>query len=64
MKRCTSSSVAAAAIGHDGRPTASLGLTFRSDRADDAQRVELAELVVRAAREVTRRLARPRSATA
>jgi DNA-binding IclR family transcriptional regulator len=50
-------SVAAAAIGHDGRPTASLGLTFRSDRADDAQRIELAELVVRAAREVTRRLA-------
>ncbi len=50
------SSVAAAALDHDGRPVASLGLTFRSDRADDAQRTALAGLAVRAARELTRRL--------
>ncbi len=50
-------SVAAAAGGRDGRPVASLGVTFRSDRADTAQRAALADLVVRAARELTRRLA-------
>ncbi len=49
-------SVAAAAVDHDARPVASLGLTFRSDRADDSQRAALAELTVRSARELSGRL--------
>lgn len=49
-------SVAVAAHDHSGRPVASIGLTFRSDRADRATRVHLAAQVRRAARELSRRM--------
>ncbi len=50
------SSVAAAARDHSGRPAASIGLTFRTDRADAGTRAELARLATRAAGELSRRL--------
>lgn len=49
-------SVAVAARDHSGRPVASIGLTFRSDRADEKVRAELAAHATRAARELSRRL--------
>ncbi len=49
-------SVAAAALDRSGRPVASIGLTFRSERADGPMRVELARAAMRTARELSRRL--------
>ena len=49
-------SVAAAAVDHSGRPVASIGLTFRSERVDEATRVDLARATRRTARELSRRL--------
>lgn len=49
-------SVAVASHDHSGRPAASVGLTFRSDQADDAARELLAVAARRCAREITRRL--------
>ena len=49
-------SVAASALDRSGRPVASIGLTFRSDRADGPMRVELARAAMRTARELSRRL--------
>ncbi len=49
-------SVAAAALDRSGRPVASIGLTFRSERADGPLRVELARAAMRTARELSRRL--------
>ncbi len=49
-------SVAAAAIDRSGRPVASIGLTFRSERVDEAMRVDLARSARRTARELSRRL--------
>jgi DNA-binding IclR family transcriptional regulator len=49
-------SVAVAARDHNQRPVASIGLTFRSDRADRRSRAELARLAGRAARELSRRM--------
>ena len=49
-------SVAVASHDHDGRPAASVGLTFRSDQADDVARAALAVAARRCAREITRRL--------
>jgi len=50
------SSVAVAAHDHSGRPVASIGLTFRSDRVDGSTRTALAEKAGRAARELSRRM--------
>jgi DNA-binding IclR family transcriptional regulator len=50
------SSVAVAARDHSRRPVASIGLTFRSDRVDEATRAVLAREAGRAARELSRRL--------
>ena len=49
-------SVAAAAHDHGGRPAASVGLTFRSDHADERTREALATCARRCAREISRRL--------
>jgi DNA-binding IclR family transcriptional regulator len=49
-------SVAAAALDRSGRPVASIGLTFRSERADGPMRVDLARAAMRTARELSRRL--------
>ena len=49
-------SVAAAAVDRSGRPVASIGLTFRSERVDHAMRVDLARATRRTARELSRRL--------
>ena len=49
-------SVAAAALDRSGRPAASIGLTFRSDRIDVETRAELAGLVLPVAEELSRRL--------
>jgi DNA-binding IclR family transcriptional regulator len=49
-------SVAVAAHDHSGRPVASIGLTFRSDRVDVSARTALAHEAGRAARELSRRL--------
>jgi DNA-binding IclR family transcriptional regulator len=49
-------SVAIASHDHDGRPAASVGLTFRSDQADGDARAALAAAARRCAREITRRL--------
>ncbi len=49
-------SVAVASHDHDGRPAASVGLTFRSDQADRDARAALAAAARRCAREITRRL--------
>lgn len=49
-------SVAVASHDHDGRPAASVGLTFRSDQADDPARAALAVAARRCAHEITRRL--------
>jgi DNA-binding IclR family transcriptional regulator len=49
-------SVAASALDRSGRPVASIGLTFRSDRADGPMRIELARAAMRTARELSRRL--------
>lgn len=49
-------SVAAAALDRSGRPVASIGLTFRSERADGPMRADLARAAVRTARELSRRL--------
>jgi DNA-binding IclR family transcriptional regulator len=49
-------SVAVAALDRSGRPVASIGLTFRSERADGPMRVELARAAMRTARELSRRL--------
>ena len=49
-------SVAAAAHDHSRRPVAAIGLTFRSDRVDEAARARLAREALRAARELSRRL--------
>jgi len=49
-------SVAAAAIDRSGQPAASIGLTFRSERVDDAMRADLARMARRTARELSRRL--------
>jgi len=50
------SSVAVAALDHSRRPVASIGLTFRTDRADDEVRTDLARLAARAAGELSRRM--------
>lgn len=52
-------SVAVAARDHSGRPVASVGLTFRSDRADSSVRAELAKHAARAARDLSRRMGAP-----
>ena len=49
-------SIAAAARSHSRRPAASIGLTFPSDRLDEAARAELATAVVRTADALTARL--------
>lgn len=49
-------SVAVAAHDHSGRPVASIGLTFRSDRVDHDTRAGLARLARRTARELSRRM--------
>ncbi|MBK9739162.1 MAG: IclR family transcriptional regulator [Actinobacteria bacterium] len=49
-------SVAVAVHDHSGRPVASVGLTFRSDRVDGATRAHLAAHARRAARELSRRM--------
>jgi len=49
-------SVAVAARDHSGRPLASVGLTFRSDRVDGPARGRLVALAARGAREVSRRM--------
>lgn len=49
-------SVAAAALDRSGRPVASIGLTFRSERVDDVMRADLARAARRTARELSRRL--------
>jgi DNA-binding IclR family transcriptional regulator len=49
-------SVAAAALDRSGRPVASIGLTFRSERADGPMRADLARAALRTARELSRRL--------
>lgn len=49
-------SVAAAALDRSGRPVASIGLTFRSERVDAATRASLAGAAMRAARELSRRM--------
>jgi DNA-binding IclR family transcriptional regulator len=49
-------SVAAAALDRSGRPVASIGLTFRSDRVDERARAALARAAVRTAAELSRRL--------
>ena len=52
-------SVAVAAHDHSGRPIASIGLTFRSDRVDRDTRSFLAAQARRAARELSRRMGAP-----
>jgi DNA-binding IclR family transcriptional regulator len=49
-------SVAAAAVDRTGRPVASIGLTFRSDRAASRERRRLAGLVRDVAYELSRRM--------
>jgi DNA-binding IclR family transcriptional regulator len=49
-------SVAAAALDRSGRPVASIGLTFRSERVDGPMRVDLARAAMRTTRELSRRL--------
>jgi DNA-binding IclR family transcriptional regulator len=49
-------SVAAAALDRSGRPVASIGLTFRSDRVDERARAGLAKAAMRTATELSRRL--------
>lgn len=49
-------SVAAAALDRSGRPVASIGLTFRSERVDHVLRTDLARAARRTARELSRRL--------
>jgi DNA-binding IclR family transcriptional regulator len=49
-------SVAVAALDRSGRPAASIGLTFRSDRSAAETRVEFARMAGRAARELSRRM--------
>jgi DNA-binding IclR family transcriptional regulator len=49
-------SVAAAVLDRSGRPTASIGLTFRSDRVDASARTTLAGAVRAAAQDLSRRL--------
>ena len=51
-------SVAVAAIERSGRPAASIGLTFRSDRVDDSGRRRMVQLLGPAADELSRRLGR------
>jgi DNA-binding IclR family transcriptional regulator len=48
-------SVGAPAFDHAGRPAAALAVTFRSQRRDAAARAELADAVLAAAAELTRR---------
>ncbi len=49
-------SVAVAATDRSGRPLASIGLTFRSDRVDEAARAACARAAARTARELSRRM--------
>jgi DNA-binding IclR family transcriptional regulator len=49
-------SVAAAVHDHEGRPAASVAVTFPADEVDDGAREELARRVTRAAAELTRRI--------
>ena len=49
-------SVAAAALDRTGRAVASIGLTFRSDRAGTRERARMATLVCDTARELSRRM--------
>ncbi len=49
-------SVAVAAVDRSGRPAASLGLTFRSDRADNDKRRQLAQALLPVAADLSRRL--------
>ena len=50
-------SVAAAVLDHAGHPEAGVALTFPSREADDAEVTRFASLVVRAAAQISRRLA-------
>ena len=53
------SSVAAAAVNHLGLPTAAFAVTFRTEDASSEARKKLAELVISAAAELSKRLGAP-----